>query len=118
MKYVGSKAKLVKDIKSDVLEFIEKFKFSFKKELEYIFTSGNCYYFSLILKERFKGEIYYLPIANHFICKIDAEYYDITGVAAMNEKPISWDSYKATEIKNAQRVERECVYFVTRKNRY
>ena len=39
--------------KNEVLKFIDKFKFIHKKEIEEVFTTGNCYYFALILKERF-----------------------------------------------------------------
>lgn len=96
-------------------QFIEKFKFKYNKELEYIFTSGNCYYFAIILKERFNGEIYYLPIANHFVCKINNNYYDITGIASMNESPIRWESYKNIDNKNYNIISRDCITFETRK---
>lgn len=46
-------------------EFINKFKFKYSEELEYIFTSGNCYYFAVILKDRFCGDIYYLHVNYH-----------------------------------------------------
>ena len=96
-----------------VISFIDKFKFAYKGELEFVFTSGNCYYFAVILKERFGGEIYYLPIDNHFVCKIDKEYYDITGKAGFNEKPYKWDSYP-DELEK-KRIIRDCINFDTRK---
>lgn len=99
----------------EILEFINKFKFKYKKELEYIFTSGNCYYFAVILKERFNGEIYYLPIENHFICKIDNNYYDITGKAKMNEKPYKWSEFIKEDEKLYNRIVRDCIKFKTRK---
>ena len=98
-----------------VEEFIEKFKFKYKKELEYVFSYGNCYYFALILKDRFHGEIYYLPIKNHFICKIEKEYYDINGKASMNEQPLKWDVIKKTKLKMKEQVARDCLKFETRK---
>jgi len=98
-----------------VLEFIRKFKFKYGKELEYIFTSGNCYYFAVILKERFDGEIYYLPVANHFICKISKDYYDITGIATMNEQPYKWSEFKQFDESLYNRIIRDCVEFTTRK---
>ena len=97
-----------------VLTFIDKFKFRHGKELEDIFMSGNCYYFALILKERFYGTIYYLPIANHFVCKIDKDYYDITGKAAMQETPYRWDEYCITNKKHAARVTRDCIKLLSR----
>lgn len=98
-----------------VISFINKFKFAYKGELEFVFTSGNCYYFAVILKERFGGEIYYLPIDNHFVCKIDKEYYDITGKAGFNEKPYKWDNYP-DELEK-KRIIRDCINFDTRKVR-
>lgn len=98
-----------------VEKFIEKFKFKYKQELEYIFSYGNCYYFAVILKERFNGEIYYLPITNHFICKIDKNYYDITGKAKFNEPVIKWSTYIEEEPKDAKRIIRDCIEFGTRK---
>jgi len=63
-----------------VLDFIRQFK-SYNKEevLENTFLKGFCYYFSIILQERFGGEILYEPVEGHFIIKIDDRYYDIRG---------------------------------------
>ena len=99
----------------NVEKFINKFKFKYKDELEYVFSFGNCYYFAVILKERFNGEIYYLPIKNHFICKIDKDYYDITGKAALNEPVEKWSDVKKTDIKFYNRIVRDCINFDTRK---
>lgn len=101
-------------MQNQVLNFIKKFKFKYDKQIEYVFMSGNCYYFAIILKERFQGEIYYLPIFNHFVCKIDNNYYDITGIACMNETPIKWSTFKQTNRHNAQQIIRDCIEFTTR----
>lgn len=95
--------------------FIKKFKFAHKKELEHIFTSGNCYYFAVILKDRFGGEIYYLPIANHFVCKIKNKFYDILGEAGFTEKPYLWANYKSQDEKSYIATLRNCILFSTRK---
>jgi hypothetical protein len=100
---------------NEILEFIKKFKFKYSKELVEVFTSGNCYYFAVILKDRFNGEIYYLPIENHFVCKIDKDYYDITGFAPMNESPIKWTTYKNEDEKHYNRIVRDCINFDTRR---
>ena len=98
-----------------VEEFIKKFKFDHVKEVEDLFLHGNCYYFAIILKEHFNGEIYYLPIDNHFICKIDKDYYDITGKAGFNEKPYKWSDYKTFDKLAHKRIVRDCIDFETRK---
>lgn len=97
-----------------VEEFIHKFKFKYSKELEIVFTSGNCYYFAMILKERFNGEIYYLPIENHFICKIENKYYDIKGKIEVNETPYKWSSFIYHDEKLYKRIIRDCINFYGR----
>lgn len=99
---------------NNVETFIRKFKFKYNTELEYTFMHGNCYYFACILKERFNGEIYYLPIWNHFICKIDKEYYDITGKAKFNEPPYKWADFKNIDSALYNRIVRDCIEFGTR----
>ena len=96
-------------------DFIRKFKFKYNSELEYIFTSGNCYYFALILRDRFNGEIYYLPIENHFICKIDNGFYDITGKIEPKEHPYKWSTFKYEDEALYKRIVRDCINFDTRK---
>ena len=100
---------------NQVETFIDKFKFIYKQELVQVFTTGNCFYFAIILKERFNGEIYYLPIENHFICKIDKDYYDITGKAKFNEKPYKWSEFKDYDSLLYNRIVRDCINFDTRK---
>lgn len=95
-------------------EFIRKFKFKYSDELEEVFTSGNCYYFALILKEKFSGEIYYLPIDNHFICRVMSSYYDITGRIEPTEHPVKWSDFKSDKTWR-RRIIRDCIDFDTRK---
>lgn len=71
------------------------------------FTEGCCYYFALILKERFGGDIMYDEVDNHFACLIGSKVYDVTGEVIGNF--IDWDSYKRMEPLNAQRVIRDCI---------
>lgn len=99
---------------NEVLQFIKNFKFAHKEQLEHIFMSGNCYYFAVILKDKFNGQIYYLPNKNHFICKINNEYYDITGNASMNETPIEWNTFIHKYPKEYIKIKRNCIDFVTR----
>ena len=95
--------------KNEVLKFIDKFKFIHKKEIEEVFTTGNCYYFALILKERFEGSIYYLPIENHFITYIGVQYYDISGKVIPDEEAIRWTSFQLIEPFEADRIKRDCI---------
>ena len=69
-------------IKDVVLEFINR---RFKKDCD--FKSGNCYYFAIILCERFKEYnpvIYYDSLEGHFITEIKDIFYDCTGKLEFN----------------------------------
>jgi len=95
---------------NDVIEFIENFKKQRKEAVEYVFQNGNCYWFSVILIELFGGEAYYLPIANHFITKIDGKYYDITGeITEFDETPMKWSEFCELDPKCASRIYHYCV---------
>ena len=81
---------------SDILYFIGLFK-----DAEYIFMNGLCYWFAHILYYRFREEcdceIYYEPIVNHFVTKINGLLYDANGI--VNEDGLkfeSWEQYKVT----------------------
>ena len=41
-----------------------------------LMKSKNCYYFAMILKDRFNGEIYYDVINGHFLTLIKYKLYD------------------------------------------
>ena len=106
---------LEKPTKEKVLLFIEKFKFTGKTIVEELFTCGNCYYFAVILKERFKvGDIFYLPIESHFVWKYDGVLFDIKGEHGTSERAYSWEEYKKMEPLGAKRIERDCIEFGTR----
>lgn len=93
----------------EVLYFINQFKSLHRLEIEDTFLNGYCYWFAYILKERFQGEIYYLPIQNHYITKINDLYYDITGNIKLNEKPYNWNEYKFLDELETQRLYHDCI---------
>ena len=62
-----------------IIKFISKFKSYNPEAVEYIFTNGFCYYFSIILQERFGGEILYDQIEGHFLLLYKDNLYDIKG---------------------------------------
>ena len=64
----------------EILGFINKFKqYERNTVLEKTFTQGFCYYFAVILNERFDGEIVYIKDIEHFVFKKDEMLFDITG---------------------------------------
>ena len=92
------------------MDFIIKFKGKYAQALEDTFLFGYCYYFAKMLEERFNGEIYYLPIANHFITKIDNFFYDIKGlIISMEEKPYSWKDYQCLDELEVTRIKKYCI---------
>ena len=99
-------------MKESVLAFIEKFKKLYTEELEDIFSDGWCYYFAVILLARFGGRIYYLPVENHFVCKIGNLFYDIKGIVVPDEA-IPWDEYANDDIIHARRIIRDCIMKLT-----
>ena len=63
-----------------IIKFIDNFKsYDSSNVLENTFLGGYCYYFAVILKERFKGDILYDPIEGHFLFYHKNELYDIRG---------------------------------------
>lgn len=81
---------------NNILKFIETFKNDSgdSNTLEYIFTSGYCYHFAIILNNLFGGDIIYNQILDHFACKINNVAYDITGKIELDNNWELWDTYK------------------------
>ena len=96
-----------------VLAFIDKFKKIYPVELEDLFGDGWCYYFAIMLKARFTGRIYYLPVSNHFVCKIGDLFYDINGIVIPDEDAYPWDEYKYQDILHTQHIIRDCIMKLT-----
>lgn len=72
------------------------------------FLNGCCYWFAVILKERFRAAIYYHPIDNHFAGKISDKLYDVTGEID-GEGFVPWDEYKYTDLTHARRICEQCI---------
>lgn len=100
---------------NEVEKFINKFKYLASKEAEDLFLYGDCYYFSIILKERFSDAIIkYLMIDNHFLAEISGRLYDIRGdVTDIIEKNqmINWDALKEFDSLLYNRIVRDCIKF-------
>lgn len=96
-----------------VENFINDMKSRFSKELEHVFYNGYCYWFALILAERFKGEVWFNPKLVHFAAHIDNNLYDIygkitPGISPTGEKDYSehtWFEWGQFQINNHEMVE-------------
>ena len=74
-------------IAQEVLEFIER---RFKQDCNW--KTGNCYYFAIILSERFNQYnpvIYYDTVDGHFLCRINNIFYDWSGAVAFSDEYVS-----------------------------
>ena len=92
--------------KDTVLEFIQR-RFG---DTDANWCTGNCYYFSIILKDRFpKGKIMYDPIDNHFLFKYRGKVYDHTGLPKIEDELIPWDEYEAYDELDYKRVIKYCL---------
>lgn len=97
---------------NEVLEFIHR---RFKDNCDW--KSGNCYYFAIILKERFcnySPEIYYDVIDGHFLCKINESYYDWSGIVEyddeyLNKYVIKWSTFHKYDELQFERIIKDVI---------
>ena len=95
-------------IREEVFEFINR---RFPSNSNHNWITENCYYFALILKDRFEGEIYYDVITEHFVTKIEDSFYDYNGLYKEEECPhiIKWSEFESYNNKQLKRVIKDCV---------
>lgn len=74
-------------------------------------TSGNCYYYAVILRDKFGGEIFYDTIQGHFVVQIDEVFYDYNGVYVPTNKTavVSWSSFESYDRLQYERIKRDCL---------
>lgn len=90
---------------SEILDFI---KCRFPVNCNWL--NKNCYYFSLILKDRFpEGTIYYDVINCHFVFKYENQYYDWTGAVNSNNCLVEWDKFDEYDNIQKQVIIRDCI---------
>lgn len=75
---------------------------------------GNCYYFALILQDRFpEGDIVYDVIRGHFLFELDYTLYDWHGVyerlPSESMRFIKWNSFKEYDSLQYDRIVRDCI---------
>lgn len=92
----------------NVLEFIKR---RFKDDCNWV--TGNCYYFAIILKDRFpNGKIYYDVRCGHFVFKYQNQYYDWTGIANLDgyfNYLVEWDEFDKYDSLQKERIVRDCI---------
>lgn len=118
-------------MEDSVLEFIKR---RFPNDLSSNWLTGNCYYFAVILRERFLTKsptIYYDVIHGHFLTLIGDKLYDASGIAyklssdEMNKinrtqlwHPIeldfdiiivNWQYFSKYDSKQYERIDNDCI---------
>lgn len=93
-----------------VLNFINSFS-KFGESVIDCFTCGNCYWFAVILNNRFpNGHIMYDVVANHFGYEIDWQVYDITGNVTHDYNWKWWDMLQLSyDPLVLERIYRDCI---------
>lgn len=77
-------------------------------------TSGNCYYFAVILQEAFPGgKIVYEPIEGHFLYELHDQLYDWYGGRSRDHYDykdlIDWSKYRTADHLHYERIVRDCI---------
>ena len=98
-------------MKEKVLYFISQFQ---NPGTIKTFTEGCCYWFALILDERFKmsrceHRIMYNQVMGHFGCEIDGILYDINGEITDRENWEYWAEWFFKEPVYRKIVIRDCI---------
>ena len=92
-------------MKNEVLEFIQR---RFKDNCNWM--TGNCYYFAIILKDRFPdGKMYYDIVYGHFIFEYQNKYYDWHGAVKSIGYLVEWDKFGEYDFLRRERIVRDCI---------
>lgn len=91
-------------MKEKINEFIKR---RFKEDCNW--TSGNCYFFAVILQAAFGGEIYYDVINGHFLLKCEENLYDWTGKVQDCGSLVKWNDFDEYDKIQKERIIRDCI---------
>ena len=94
-------------MQDEVLGFINR---RFKKDCNWM--NGNCYYFALILKDRFpSGHIVYDVVWGHFFFEYDGRCYDYSGelILPIGSYLVYWDQMDKYDPLVKERIIRDCI---------
>ena len=93
---------------AEVAKFLKRFHLN--RDVDVVFTCGCCYWFAVILHQRFPhSRIMYDVIGNHFVTEIGGRLYDVTGDVTGKYDVIPWDTFKNTD--HGTKIIRDCVNF-------
>lgn len=114
-------------MKPDIIDVLEFIKRRFDSDRDNVqnnkWMNGNCYYFALILKNRFKdGFIVYDTILGHFMFLYDNYLIDAISTVKLksfiepdennyiiNDTIVVWDYFKLYDEYQYHRIVRDCI---------
>ena len=94
---------------NEIEDFIEGFKKKHKYELEDTFLNGYCYWFTIMLIKRFRGEIWFNEYTCHFAAYINGDLYDISGKLPSKDGWTTWEKFQLEHHYEAVQIERYIV---------
>ena len=84
----------------EVIDFIKR-----RFENDCNWKNGNCYYFAIILKDRFNdGEIFYDVMDGHFIFCHNGTFYDWSGKINPTNYLINWNHFDEYDNLQKERI--------------
>lgn len=91
---------------NEVVEFIKR-----RFPIDCNWTSGNCYFFAVILKARFPdGKVVYDDVEGHFLFSYQGRLYDYNGEQPVgNRSLIEWNLFDEYDHALKQRIIRDCI---------
>lgn len=98
-------------MREEVLKFIDALRSVHKEAMIDVFSNGCCYWFAVILCDRFDGEMYYLEVENHWITKIGDRFYDVTGEVS-GDNAERWSEFVLKDEALTKRLYRDCIWKV------
>ena len=92
-------------------DVINSFICRFLGDASDVFTRGCCYWFAVILSQRFaacNAKIVYDQVSNHFGTRVFGKVFDITG--DVTDK-FSWEDWPVDDALLFERIKRDCIMF-------
>lgn len=87
-----------------ILEFVKR-----RFPVDQDWTTGNCYFFALILQSVFGGDIMYDVVKGHFLLKLNNELYDWTGKVEEYGCIIKWEEFMEYDSLQYERIIKDCI---------
>lgn len=91
-------------LSEEILDFVVR-----RFPIDCHWRDGNCYWFAVILAERFDLDIYYDPIDGHFMAGNDRFVWDYAGHPFINNGYYLLEDIKKNDESWYARLERDCM---------